>query len=112
MPPVNKLGKVIGFLGGALAILWAMRDRLVSIAAPQDPEPPRFRVVPPSGPPPVEDDLTAISGIGPVFAGRLRDADIRTFSDVATADVARLVEVTGASEARAAEWISAASAHV
>src|SRR5690606_10410033 len=69
MPPVNKLGKVIGFLGGALAILWAMRDRLVSIAAPQDPEPPRFRVVPPSGPPPVEDDLTAISGIGPVFAG-------------------------------------------
>jgi len=42
----------------------------------------------------------------------LRDADIRTFSDVATADVARLVEVTGASEARAAEWISAASAHV
>ena len=112
MPTVNKIGKVLGFVGGALAILWAMRDRLVSIAAPQDPEPPRFRVVPSSPVPAAEDDLTAISGIGPVFAGRLRDAGITSFADIAAAGSARLAEVTGASEPRAAEWIAAAASLV
>jgi predicted flap endonuclease-1-like 5' DNA nuclease len=110
MPPVNKIGKVLGFVGGALAILWAMRDRLVSIAAPQDPEPPKFRVVPPSPAPATEDDLTVIGGIGPVFAGRLRDAGITSFADVAAAGPARLAEVTGASETRAGEWIALAAA--
>ena len=112
MPTVNKIGKVLGFVGGALAILWAMRDRLVSIAAPQDPEPPRFRVVPPSPAPADEDDLTAINGIGPVFAGRLRDAGITSFADISAAGASRLAEVTGASESRAAEWMSAAAALV
>ncbi len=109
---MNKVGKILGFVGGALAILWAMRDRLVSIAAPQDPEPPRFRVVPPSAPAATADDLTAISGIGPVFAGRLRDAGITTFADVAKAGPDRLAEVTGATAARTREWVSAASAPV
>jgi len=108
--PVNKIGRVIGLVGGALAILWAMRDRLVSIAAPQDPEPPRFRVVPPSSAPPAPDDLTEITGIGPVFAGRLRDAGIRTFADVSSADPSRLTTITGASASRVAGWIEAASA--
>lgn len=109
---MNKVGKILGLVGGALAILWAMRDRLVSIAAPQDPEPPRFRVVPPSAPVVTEDDLTAISGIGPVFAGRLRDAGINTFADVAQAGPERLAEVTGATPSRTSEWVSAASARV
>lgn len=112
MPTVNKIGKVLGFVGGALAILWAMRDRLVSIAAPQDPEPPRFRVVPPSPVVAAEDDLTAISGIGPVYAGRLRDAGITSFADLAAAGATRLAEVTGATEARATEWVTAAAALV
>ena len=112
MPTVNKIGKVLGFVGGALAILWAMRDRLVSIAAPQDPEPPRFRVVPPAPAPVTEDDLTAINGIGPVFAGRLRDAGITSFAAVSAAGASHLAEVTGASESRAAEWMSAAAALV
>ena len=112
MPTVNKIGRVLGFVGGALAILWAMRDRLVSIAAPQDPEPPRFRVVPPSPTPPAEDDLTAISGIGPVFAGRLRDAGITSFADISAAGASRLADITGASESRAADWVTAAAALV
>ncbi|MEX2279801.1 MAG: helix-hairpin-helix domain-containing protein [Acidimicrobiia bacterium] len=106
---MNKIGKVIGLVGGALAILWAMRDRLVSIAAPQDPEPPKFRVVPPQPAPTSTDDLTSITGIGPVFAGRLRDAGIMTYADVAGAGAAKLAEVTGTSEARAADWVAAAS---
>lgn len=109
---VNKVGKILGLVGGALAILWAMRDRLVSIAAPQDPEPPRFRVVPPSAPVVADDDLTTISGIGPVFAGRLRDAGIHTFADVTKAGPERLAEVTGATATRTSEWVAAASARV
>ena len=112
MPTVNKIGKVLGFVGGALAVLWAMRDRLVSIAAPQDPEPPRFRVVPPSPAPVAEDDLTVISGIGPVFAGRLRDAGITSFADMSAAGAARLADITGASESRAAEWVTSAASLV
>jgi predicted flap endonuclease-1-like 5' DNA nuclease len=104
---VRKLGRIIGLVGGAVAILWAMRDRLVSIAAPQDPEPPKFRVVPPPGRAST-DDLTSINGIGPVFAGRLRDAGISTFGEVAAASPDRLAEITGASSSRAAEWVSAA----
>ncbi|MDX1448792.1 MAG: DUF4332 domain-containing protein [Acidimicrobiia bacterium] len=109
---MNKLGKILGLVGGAIAVLWAMRDRLVSIAAPQDPEPPRFRVVPPSAPAVVDDDLTSIPGVGPVYAGRLRDAGITTFAEVATAGPQRLAEVTGAAESRTGEWVAAASARV
>lgn len=113
MPLVNRLTKVLGFVGGALAILWAMRDRLVSIAAPQDPEPPKFRVVPSSGSSVrAADDLTSVPGIGPVFAGRLRDAGITSFADLLSADTARLAEITGASETRAAQWASHASSRV
>lgn len=109
MRPVNKIGKVLGFVGGALAILWAMRDRLVSIAAPQDPEPPKFRVVPPPPPIPADDDLTAIGGIGPVFAGRLRDAGITSYADVREAGAARLAEITGAPVSRTADWVETAA---
>ncbi|HSM43387.1 MAG TPA: helix-hairpin-helix domain-containing protein [Acidimicrobiia bacterium] len=108
---MRKLGKIIALLGGAIAVLWAMRDRLVSIAAPQEPEPPRFKVVPPvTSSLPEEDDLTSITGIGPVFAGRIRDAGITTFSDVATAGAAKLAEITGASASRASDWVAQASA--
>ena len=107
---MNKIGKALGFIGGALAILWAMRDRLVSIAAPHDPEPPRFRVVPPSGSGQIAiDDLTELPGVGPVFAGRLRDAGVSTFADVASSSTTRLAEITGASEARVTEWVTHAA---
>lgn len=113
MRTVKKLGKILGLVGGVVAILWAMRDRLVSIAAPQDPEPPRFRVVPPAAPP-VEPpaDLTSITGIGPVFARRLQDAGIATFADLTTAGVDRVAEITGAPEARVQEWVDQAASLV
>jgi hypothetical protein len=114
MPGVNKIGKVIGFVGGAIAILWAMRDRLVSIAAPQDPEPPRFRVVPPSpAPPAAEDDLTDDqwdrTGVRRATARR-RDLHVPQMSP--PPDPLETRRVTGAAETRAADWVSAASARV
>lgn len=56
------------------------------------------------------DDLTAISGIGPTFAKRLRDGGIITFRDLADSNEERIKEVTGAAEwqANPQEWIAAA----
>ncbi len=105
---MRKITKVVGFVGGLAAVAWAMRDRLISIAAPREPEPPTFRVVPPH----TDDDLTTINGIGPVFAARLVQGGIRTYADLAQADPARVAEIAGVAETRAAEWIDRATARV
>lgn len=105
---MRKLTKVVGVIGGIAAVAWAMRDRLISIAAPREPEPPTFRVVPPRQ----TDDLTNINGIGPVFAARLLQAGIRTFADLAQADPAGVAETAGVAVTRASEWIEQASARV
>lgn len=89
-------------------MLWAMRDRLISIAAPAEPEPPRFRVVesPPEMPSTdsVTDDLTQVNGIGPVFASRLRAAGIDTFAKLAASDDATLARVADVAETRVEGW--------
>lgn len=115
MMGMKRVGRVIGFIGGAAAVLWAMRDRLISIAAPAEPEPPRFRVVPPppSMPPTdsVMDDLTVVTGIGPVFAARLRAAGIDTFEKLAATDDDRLAEIADVPVSRVEGWRDQASRH-
>lgn len=109
MTAMKKVAKFLGVVGGVAAVLWAMRDRLVSIAAPKEPEPPRFRVA--EAPQPA-DDLTELSGIGPVFATRLAQAGIATFAALAVATPARVAGATGATEAKATDWIEQAAARV
>lgn len=104
---MKKVTKVVGILGGIAALIWTMRDRFIQIAAPKEPEPPTFRVVPPK-----RDDLTEINGIGPVFASRLVEAGITTFAGLAAADVSTVVDATGISDAKAADWIGLAGAIV
>jgi predicted flap endonuclease-1-like 5' DNA nuclease len=111
---MKRIGRVVGFIGGAAAVVWAMRDRLISIAAPAEPQPPRFRVVKPSptptpGPMHVTDDLTLITGVGPVFAARLRAAGLDSFELIAGSDDATLAEVTGVVESRVERWRQQAS---
>jgi predicted flap endonuclease-1-like 5' DNA nuclease len=114
---VKRLAKTLGLLAGIGTVLWVMRDRLVSLTVAREPEHPSFRVPTPSEPPPVPqptataepDDLTEITGIGPVFAGRLSGAGIRTYADLAEAPAALVAAATGASESRAREWIAAAA---
>lgn len=110
---MKKIARLIGVIGGVAAVVWAMRDRLVSITAPREPEPPRFRVVtPPSEPPmaPTDDDLTEVVGIGPVFAERLRAAGVQSFEELANTAAARLAEITGVPESRVEAWIAQAGA--
>ncbi len=115
---LGRTARILGLLGGIGAVVWAMRDRFVSMPLPRQSEPPVFRATSPS-PAPAEhatdteapaaiDDLTEISGIGPVFAGRLRVAGIMTFAQLAEAGAARAAEVAQVPETRAEPWIAEA----
>ncbi len=121
----RRIGRIIGLLGGVVAIAWAMRDRFVSIAAPKEPEPPSFRVVSTPPPPPAgqvrpertasavsvqdPDDLTRINGVGPVFERRLMEAGLATFESIAAASARQVANAAGVTEPRAEGWITQAS---
>lgn len=110
-------------IGGIGAILWAMRDRLVSVAIPREPERPAFRVPEPSvpGAEPVEADrrgeerptspsVTDVSGIGPVYATRLEAAGVATLPDLAKSAPEDVAEAAEVPVARARSWIESAQA--
>jgi len=100
---MKRIAKIIGFVGGTVAVIWAMRDRFISVATSREPEPPAFR----SGPPPAApvDDL---DGIGPVFAERLGEAGLGTIAALAGASPDSVAEAAGVSAARARTWIDLA----
>jgi polyhydroxyalkanoate synthase len=50
-------------------------------------------------------ELEAITGIGPTYAERLREADYETAEALADAEVAAVVEATGAPEPRVRDWL-------
>jgi hypothetical protein len=93
----TKIAKVVGFVGGVAALVWAMRDRFISVAVSREPAPPQFRTPQP--------DLEAVSGIGPTYAERLRDAGYAKAPDLRTATAADVAEAAGVSESRADDWI-------
>ena len=82
-----------------------MRDRFVSVATSREPDPPTFRTQPDET---VELSIDTVDGIGPVFAGRLKDAGIDSVSKLATASPDSVAEAAGVSGARARSWIEQA----
>jgi len=102
---MKRLAKVIGIVGGTLALIWAMRDRFISVAASREPEPPVLRA---TAPVPAAPGIDTIDGIGPVFAGRLRAAGIDTVPVLASSTPDTIAEVAGVSGARARGWIDQA----
>lgn len=100
---VKKLAKVVGLIGAAAAVLWAMRDRFVSVATSREPELPTFRT-----PASVSTTVDAIDGIGPVFARRLNQAGIDDVPTLAKASPDSVAEAAGVSAARAKDWIEKA----
>ncbi|HZD22611.1 MAG TPA: helix-hairpin-helix domain-containing protein [Acidimicrobiia bacterium] len=105
---MKRVAKVVGFLGAALAIIWAMRDRLISVTTSREPVPPSFRspVLNPKDPSP---PVTSIEGIGPVFAQRLTDAGISDVAALAGSSPDRVAEAASVSAARARSWIELAN---
>ncbi|NIA25237.1 MAG: hypothetical protein GWP04_06675 [Gammaproteobacteria bacterium] len=102
---MKRLMKVTGFLAGLGAAVWLMRDRLISLALPREPEPPTFRV----DAAPAADDLTVISGVGDVFASRLRQHGITTLQALAQANPVTLAEQLDAPLSRVEGWIAEAA---
>lgn len=127
---MRRLFKLFGFVAGVLATLWMLRDRLVSITAAREPEPPTFRPASAARPTPSpaatvtdldptakaptpadlpEDaDLERIKGVGPVFANRLRSAGLGSFEALGNAAAETVAEAAGVSVSRATGWIEAA----
>ena len=50
-------------------------------------------------------DVEAVEGVGPTYAGRLREAGIETVADLAEYDARLLAAVADASEGRARRWL-------
>lgn len=100
---LKKLAKIAGLIGAAAAVLWAMRDRFVSVATSREPDPPTFRTA--HGP---TESVDAIDGIGPVFARRLTQAGITDVATLAVASPDSVAEAAGVSGARARSWIEKA----
>ncbi len=101
---MKKMAKVIGLVGGAAAVLWAVRDRFVSVATSREPEPPTFRA-PSAG---ASQSIEVIDGIGPVFATRLTEAGMEYIASLADASPDSVAEAASVSVARARSWIEQA----
>ncbi|MFO7547886.1 MAG: DUF4332 domain-containing protein [Acidimicrobiia bacterium] len=113
---MKTVTKVLGVLGGVAAVVWAMRDRFISVTAPREPEPPTFRVVAPPTPPaaregvdPDPGDLTRVKGIGPAIADRLEAAGVSSLAQLAGADPEVLAKATAITAERIRGWQEQAS---
>jgi hypothetical protein len=109
-----RAARLLALFAGIAALLWAMRDRFISLVVPREPERPTFRVAPPpprpDGPDPEHEDLTVIAGIGPVYQSRLHAAGFGTVAAVAEASAEELANAAQVPVGRAAEWVSKAAA--
>lgn len=101
---VKKLVKAAALVAAIGVILWAMRDRFISIATSREPEQPTFRTHGGVG-------VDAVDGIGPVFAQRLTSAGIADIDQLAAASPDSVAEAAGVSVARARSWIDQARDH-
>jgi predicted flap endonuclease-1-like 5' DNA nuclease len=115
---VRRLARILGVIGGVGAILWAMRDRLLSVAIPREPQQPAFRVPerPSRSRPEAKEEepsphgVTDVNGIGPVYATRLEAAGVTTLSDLARSDAEDIAKAADVTAARAGSWIESARA--
>lgn len=99
---IKQAAKLIGVVGGVAAVVWAMRDRFVSVATSREPEPPTFKTGAQGA------DVDVIDGIGPVFAQRLKEAGLGDLPSLAGATPDQVAEAAGVSGSRARTWIEQA----
>ena len=121
---MKRMARLLSFVAGVAALIWAMRDRFISLALPREPQPPAFRhpddhphvphrehqepkepqdsVTQPS------DDLKLIKGIGPVLASKLANMGIASFADLAAASANAIASELNTAESRATDWIEQA----
>lgn len=103
---VQRVLRTLLVSAGIAFVLWLIRDRLVTVWAPSSASPAPFRVPPPEDTP-IPPELTAIPGIGPVYAERLVLAGIPDPAALVAAGAERVGEAAGVSPDRAGGWIEA-----
>lgn len=103
---MQRLSRTLLVSAGIALVLWLIRDRLVTVWSPSTASPAPFRVPPPDDTP-LPPELTAIPGIGPVYAERLVLAGIPDPTTLVAAGADRVGEAAGVSADRAQGWIDA-----
>ncbi len=116
--------RLLGVVALAWAIVWLTREHLLPTPKVSHEPPPHYRSTPPPPPTPrpstsagdrnemAPDDLTEITGIGPVFAARLAAVGVDTFRGLSEMDTTTLADTVGTSPTAAADWVSQARARV
>ena len=110
---MKRVLQLLSLAGAAAGAAWFARRRAASEPAPAEGTwsgKPKLTAVPdvgPGGEQPVEKDLTAIRGIGPVYAGQLAELGITTLEQLAAAEPEKLAESLDA-RADIADWVSQA----
>jgi len=102
-----KLIRLLALAALAAAIVWLTREHLLPTPHVSHEPPPHYRSTPPA-PSADPDDMTAIKGIGPVYASRLADIGVVSFHALANTDAHTIVSATGASAGAVDEWIAQA----
>ena len=111
---MNRILKTIS-IGASIAIAtWALRDRLARVPGPVDAEHAHFwdNHAPAHEPETNHDgdidDFTSIHGVGPVYARRIVESGIASFSEFFKAPSESLEEITGASGDKVGHWLEQA----
>ncbi len=104
---LSRLLRGLTTLGGVGLLLWLMRDRMVNLPMRRSERLPEFRSAPPEHERP-RAEITAIEGIGPVYAERLAAAGITSVSALAREDAQTLAAAAGIRAGLAADWIEQA----
>ena len=109
-----QLGSIAATAAGVIvAVAWLVKDRLTGpepVPVGHETAPPSRVASPPVTAPPSDepDDLSEVSGIGPVYKARLAEAGITTYAALAGADATEVADEIEAPVSRIQSWIDAA----
>ena len=124
---MRRLGRLLALIGVIATAIWLLRDRLISLTAAREPEPPQFKPAMPHAPAPKSatdpakpapvpspsdaaagDDLKRVKGIGPVYEKALHSCGITTLAELTSADADAVAASLDVAVSRVTDWIGQA----
>ena len=108
---IRKLFRFAALVALASAIVWLTREHLLPTPQVSHEPAPHYRSTPPP-PQATPDDLTAIKGIGPVFADRLADLGIKSFRGLSEIAPEAVADDLGTSPETVSDWVAQARSRI